>query len=240
MKLEIGYNQSFEIRKEVYASNNEDSFNILYLSDLHFNGFTGKMIDKIVAAIYELNPALILFGGDYIDSKKGLLYLQELLSSVSDKKNMFAIGGNHDYYFGIQKVEEIFLRNNVNWIEKKSFYFNVDGTKIRIDGNIVVEQKTDEGLSILLLHKPLRLNNFGDYYNLAFAGHLHGCQFVLWQSCNSLYPGKFLYPCNFLKAHQKNCNYFISKGVGDALPVRFNCKRDIVIVEVTGKNNKTQ
>ncbi|MBX3257453.1 MAG: metallophosphoesterase [Chitinophagaceae bacterium] len=236
MKLEIGYNQPFEIRKEIHLSEHPGCFDILYLSDLHFNGFTGGMISTIISTVHNLNPAMILFGGDYIDTRKGLGYLNELLSSISHRKHVFAIGGNHDYYFGIRKVEKAFVNNNASWIEKQSIYVNIENTKIRIDGNMVVEQKQDADLSILLLHKPLPLVKFSSYYNIAFAGHLHGCQFVLWQSGNNLYPGKLFYPCNFLKSRQEKCNYFISKGAGDALPIRYNCRRDVVLVQVR-KNN---
>ncbi|MFT3704502.1 MAG: metallophosphoesterase [Agriterribacter sp.] len=239
MKLEIGYNQSFEIRKEIYPAKSQENFDILFLSDLHFNGFTKGMISKIASAIHELNPSIILFGGDYIDSKKGLNYLKDLLSSISDRDNMFAIAGNHDYFFGIDKVEETFLANNVKWIEKKSTTLNIKNIKIRIDGNIVCKRTRNEDFSILLLHKPKQLEQFKDYYNIAFAGHLHGCQFVFWRSGNNLYPGRLIYKNNFLKHRQADCDYFISKGAGDAVPVRYNCKRDILLLQVTNSNTKT-
>lgn len=238
MKLETGYNQPFEIRKEVYLANSQTGFDILYLSDLHFNGFTKGMISKIGLAIHELNPSIILFGGDYIDSKKGLVYLNELLSSISGRANMFAIAGNHDYFFGIKKVEKVFLENNVIWIEKKSIHLDLENIRIRIDGNIVYKEAGTEDFSILLLHKPKRLHQFKNYYNVAFAGHLHGCQFVFWKSGNNLYPGRFFYQNNFLKDRQANCDYFISKGAGDAIPVRYNCKRDILLVKVVNNKQK--
>lgn len=236
MKLEIGYNRPFEIRREIFGSGTGKNFDILFLSDLHFNGFTKGMVSKIAIAISDLNPTIVLFGGDYVDSTKGLFYLKQLLSEMGGRKNMFAIGGNHDYYFGIQKIEDAFVAHNVRWIEKKSIVTNIEDTTIRIDGNLVSKNKTGEDLSILLLHKPIGIDQFYQYYDIAFAGHLHGCQFVLWQSGDNLFPGKFIYQNNFLKTRKENCSYYISKGAGDALPVRYNCTRDIVLVQIVKPN----
>ena len=76
MKLEIGYNHSFEIRKETHVTNCQDNFSVLYLSDLHLNKFSQSISERISATIDELNPTLVLLGGDYVDSQKGLILMK--------------------------------------------------------------------------------------------------------------------------------------------------------------------
>jgi predicted MPP superfamily phosphohydrolase len=88
------------------------------------------------------------------------------------------------------------------------------------------------------MHKPTDIKHFAERYNLAFAGHLHGCQFVLWKSNQKLFPGNFFYQFNILESIKNNCHYFISKGLGDTLPIRYNCKRDLIFIEVLNKNLK--
>lgn len=236
MKLEIGYNHSFEIRRETYDSNCQDNFSVLYLSDLHFNQFSHTISKLIASIIDKLDPTVVLLGGDYVDSKQGLQCLNALLNSISHRKNIFAIAGNHDYFFGIEKIKKIMLTNNVVWLEYKSSYINLRNTKIKIDGNFTNEESNNHDFSILVLHKPIDIDHFAESYNLAFAGHLHGSQVVLWKSNNNLYPGKWFYKWNLLKTKQNNCQYFISKGLGDTLPIRYNCKRDLMFIEVINKN----
>jgi predicted MPP superfamily phosphohydrolase len=238
MKLEIGFNGSFEVRNEQYISGDGASFNILHLSDFHFNTFSKSITEKIITTIKELNPDIILLGGDYADSKNGLVYLKLLLESCAVRQNVFAVAGNHDYYFGLDCIKKMMLQNNICWIEKESFTFKLKGQTIQIDGNKTNLKNVGSNFSILLLHIPVNIVNFAHNYNMVFAGHLHGCQFVFWQTAKGLYPGKLFYKWNILKTKINNCYYFISKGLGDTLPVRFNCFKDMIFVQI--KSSKSE
>ncbi|GEM_PF-3204035 len=37
---------------------------------------------------------------------------------------------------------------------------------------------------------------------------------------------------NILKEKIENCDYYISKGLSDTLPIRFNCSPEIIVVNV--------
>lgn len=234
MKLEIGYNFTFEIRKEIIANDCKDSFSILFLSDFHLNRFTMQKVAQIIKSIEELNPTIILMGGDYVDSKRGFVQLKFLLSSLSDRKNIFAIAGNHDYFFGIDSIQECMEENNVIWIEKKTVKIKVKNTNIRIGGNLLECEENESDVSILALHNPKGIDSLKDSHDAIFAGHLHGSQFVFWKNTTALYPGKIFYKWNILKTIRNKCHIFISKGLGDTLPIRFNCKRDMILLNVNG------
>ncbi len=133
MKLRLGYNHSFEIRRETCVANCKDNFSIVYLSDLHLNGFSKSISENISATIDELNPTVILLGGDYIDSKKGLIYLNNLLRSLSHRQNIFAIAGNHDYYYGIEEIKNSMTENKIVWLENKTAGLILGNTKIKIE-----------------------------------------------------------------------------------------------------------
>lgn len=235
MKLEIGYNHFFEVRKEQCISNVAGNFSVLYLSDFHFNKYSGGITKNIITKINGLNPDIILLGGDYVDTKKGLLHFTTLMQAIAGRKNVFAVAGNHDYFFGLLAIKDIITNNNAAWIEKKSYSFKLNNTIIQIDGNNLQTKKDDMAFSILCLHKPVNTNWHKENYNLVMAGHLHGGQFIFWKSANGLYPGKLFYKWNILKEKLNNCHYFVSKGLGDTLPIRFNCKKDMIFVNV-GKN----
>ena len=231
MKLEIGYNSSFEVRKEVYYYPVSKAFSILYLSDFHFNKFSGEIASKITDAVDELNPTILLLGGDYVDSNKGFKYLKELAVAISGRSNVFAIAGNHDYFFGIDRIKNVFTTNNLDWIEKSSTTINLNDLTIQIHGNQTASLNNSI-FNILCSHQPIDLEAEINQCNLSFSGHLHGGQIVLWQKEQRLFPGKLFYKRNVLKQEFKTCLNLISKGLGDTLPIRYNCKKDMIFVEI--------
>ena len=232
MKWEIGYQHPVDIRREKYAAAVQQGFSILYLSDFHFNAYGQYLVDTLVPVIAALNPDIILLGGDYADSAKGLFYLDSFMSHLANRSHVFAVAGNHDYFFGLSKVQAIITRYGGTWIEKNTCLFTCKGNRIKIDGNHPTSQVEEVDFSLLCLHQPIDITPFAANYHLVFAGHLHGCQVVLWQTDEGLYPGRYFYKWNLLHTSISNCKYFISKGLGDTLPIRYNCKKDVIFVEV--------
>ncbi len=226
MKWEIGFDHGFEVRREKYV--NELQFTVLFISDLHFNNFSAPVAERLITSINQLNPTIILLGGDYVDTRRGFQHLKTLLQAIANMPNVFAIAGNHDRFYGLDKIRQLMIANNVFWLVNTAAEVPLDGKKITINptGN------TDGDFAILLLHKPVNVEPIQHKYNLAFAGHLHGCQLVLTENERGLYPGRLFYKWNILKKTYGRCTYLISKGMGDTLPIRYNCKRDIIFVEV--------
>lgn len=232
-RLEIGYNFPIIVREEQYCYNELESFSLMYLSDFHFNAFNGSLVLKIIKIIQYHKPTILLLGGDYVDTKSGFRHFTRLLYAISDHKNVFAVAGNHDYFYGIESIKKSMLANNIKWIEKQSAFINIKNKTIQIDGNYTNTIDIQHNhFRILCLHKPININEVATKYNLAFAGHLHGNQWVLWQNQKGLYPGRLLYRWNVLKEQIGNCHYYISRGLGDTLPIRFNCDREILLVKV--------
>ncbi len=240
MIFEIGYKHTnFEPRTLEVRANICEKCAVLYLSDLHFNTYSEGICAKIIDKIAELNPEIILLGGDYVDFNAGLVYFEMLLKYLKTRENVFAIAGNHDYFFGIEKIKILLEKYAIHWIEKKSYSFFYKNINITIDGNLhyfehfqAKKIKEINKLSILCLHQPIDFQLFAKKYELAFAGHLHGSQIVWWQNDRGLFPGRFFYKWNKLSEINENCAYFISKGLGDTLPVRYNCPKDMILVNI--------
>lgn len=237
MKLETGYNGSFEVRHRHYCADIVSDLSILYLSDLHFTRYSGPFVSRIIAAVKELNPSIILLGGDYADSTGGLQHFTTLLRSLTDYKHVYAIAGNHDYFIGIEKVKKVVAECGIGWIEKSSERIMVNGICIQLDGNRLLQEPAGADLSVACLHQPRNIQPYKDRYNLAFAGHLHGGQCVWWQNNNALYPGRFFYKWNILEKQWDNCLFLISKGLGDTIPLRWNCKKEMIFVLIQANNN---
>jgi uncharacterized protein len=231
MKLEIGYNYPFEIRRVHYLSEQTSGVSILYLSDLHYNRFGRGLADALGKEIDLLNPDIILLGGDYADSRKGLFYFNSMMESLARFEHIFGIAGNHDRR-RINEVRKIIEAGNGIWLENKSAVIKAGSLTIQLDGGRPAAPSSDADFSILCLHKPIDVSEIAHRYNLIFAGHLHGSQAVLWSTEKGLYPGRLLYKWNRLSADFGNCRYLISKGLGDTLPIRYNCKKEAILVEI--------
>ena len=232
MKLHIGKNPDFEIRRESCLSSKAGKFRVMYLSDLHCNSHSAEILSRILSAINELDPDIILLGGDYVDSPKGLKHFRDFIAEISKRNNVFAIAGNHDYYFGIDKIKNAFVEGNINWLEKQTMTIQIKSINITIVGNEPSWEGKNADFKILCLHKPLDIEEYSTNYDMVFAGHLHGCQFVFWENNKGMYPGRAFYRWNMLRTMVGNCSYFISKGLGDTLPIRYNCKKDIILVDI--------
>ncbi|TND06970.1 MAG: hypothetical protein FD123_3434 [Bacteroidetes bacterium] len=238
MKLELGHKSDFEIRREIHGCAGKTDLRILYMSDLHFNRYSGKIAAKLINAVSETNPDILLLGGDYIDSRKGLPHLEKLLDTFSGREHVFAVAGNHDYYFGIDAVKKLVTKYNISWLEKETAHFTIRGVRIQVDGNRIGDTNTETDLRLLCLHKPIALKKFAGRYAVCFAGHLHGSQFVFHENEHGLFPGRFFYRWNILRVKSGNCSYFISKGLGDSLPIRYNCRKDVILVHVNSENKQ--
>ena len=230
--LEIGYNSRFGIRQDRVACAVSSAVRLWYLSDLHLNKHSGPMVTKLAEEVQSQKPDLILLGGDYVDSHFGLMYLDVLLQSISPHSCVVAIAGNHDRFFGLKRIQDVMEISGVQWIEGRSAEITLNGTKLCIDGNQAIERNTDADVRILCLHKPLDPATLSVTYRLIFAGHLHGSQCVLWQNERGLFPGRLFYKWNRLSAHTKHYRYYISRGLGDTLPLRYCCPKEIIAIDL--------
>jgi uncharacterized protein len=229
--LEIGYNTSFEIKYQTVKAAIPSPVSIMYISDLHCRSYSKNIISQLAEKIHDLDPDVILLGGDYVDSVKGLQVFDAFLKALSGKA-VFAIAGNHDYYFGIERIRNAIERHGGRWIEKDSVLFQINDTSIRIDGNAPFDHSKKADLNILCLHRPRNISTWSRKYQVTYAGHLHGGQIVMWTRRGKLYPAAMFYPLNFLRAEEHGSVYLISKGMGDTLPVRWNCPKDIIFTMI--------
>ena len=225
MKVELGYTSRFEIRQVTHTAPVRRAVRIAYLSDFHLNRYGGALVQEIIRCIDEINPDILLLGGDYVDTKQGLPFFDQLLESLSARKLVFGIAGNHDYFFGIDRIKTLFDTHHIPWIEQSSVVVECHGTRILISNTATAEDEADVRLACL--HEPAAVQ---DGYHIVLAGHLHGCQVVLWQSAQGLYPGKWFYKWNILQAFENNTLTIVSKGLGDTLPFRYNCPKDIILL----------
>lgn len=230
-KLELGPGARFEVREVSCLGGAGSGFRVLYLSDLHLTRWGGPLVEALLTTITQLDPTLIVLGGDYVDGRRGLPHFERLLALLATRPHVYVVAGNHDVWFGLAEIRRLVEAYHLTWLTDDTRIVELPGCRVQLSGCAACPRAADIDFSIVCLHEPSRLPSPA-VHDLVLAGHLHGGQVVLWRTANGLYPGRLFYPWNILQARLGRCLYVVSKGLGDTLPIRYNCPKDVVLVSV--------
>jgi predicted MPP superfamily phosphohydrolase len=224
-----------QIRDESYPFGAR--FEILYLSDFHFHAGSAALAAALLTQVQQAAPGLILLGGDYADTRAGLVSLAQFVRGAARVAPVLAVAGNHDFFLGIELVRRALLAAGAQWLEGRHARFRLDEAhELLLAGNYAAGHAGPPRpglLRILCAHYPPATRALPATHELLLAGHLHGGQVVGWQLRNELYPGRFFYPWNGLRYHQGGTTLLVSRGIGDTLPVRYRCPREIIRIRLT-------
>lgn len=241
------------IRSEVLKSNkidpSLDGTSIVYFTDLHFGTYTNiNDLNKCVELINKLDPDVIVFGGDLIDSDTNITQeqKQELISKLKALKasqGKYYIHGNHDL-FTVDRCTEIteilslgdftsLVRNNFKIYNGTNSYFNIVGLDSLLYGNPDISPAFSDidssKYTISFVHCPDYFDKLPlESIDYVIAGHSHGGQIYI-PLIDNLYRSKGAEKY-FHGKHKKNATVLdISNGVGlTRYNVRFNANAEIV------------
>lgn len=209
---------------------------MLYLADFHFTGRSTARAAALLAQVQALRPGLILLGGDYADARAGLLPLARFARGVAQVAPVLAVAGNHDVFLGTKLVQQTLLAAGAQWLEGRCARFQLDATHaVLVAGNYADPARSHPQpglLRVLCAHYPPAGPVLPAAYDLVLAGHLHGGQVVGWQQHGSLFPGRWLARWNGLRYQQGATTLLVSRGLGDTLPIRYNCPREMVRIRL--------
>ncbi|MBM4240648.1 MAG: metallophosphoesterase [Euryarchaeota archaeon] len=220
---------------------------IVFISDIHSGPFFDKARgDNLVRQVNDLNPDLILLGGDYVSGDSQ--YIAPVFESLSKLKapyGVYAVLGNSDpQYWTLKTIPE----SGLTYIGNKGKWIEIDGARIRIGGvgdynngnqilNATIGPVKSEDFVILISHNP-------DYFpevdkskvDVVLSGHVHGGQVTLfgfWAPVvYSRYGNK--YRTGIIK--EENTTMIVSNGIGTViLPVRFFARPEIIVIELKRK-----
>ena len=117
---------------------------VVFLSDLHNNRY-GKDNEKLLTAVKEQNPHLIVIGGDMLVGKADLSFrvAEKFVSKLTEICPVYYANGNHEqrmkvytdtYGTMFQEYKEKLEKRGVNFIENTCAEINWDGCQIKIHG----------------------------------------------------------------------------------------------------------
>ncbi|WP_024614884.1 metallophosphoesterase [Clostridium sp. Ade.TY] len=243
------YVNSINIEVEEFNLNN--IYKIVHLSDLH-NKLFGKKQKRLINKIKKLEPNIIVFTGDIVDSytlnKEPAIILMEELIKIA---KVYYVTGNHEIRTNTyDELKEKFRNIGVVVLDDEIQSLNIGNNKVDLIGikdyinsystelklNKII--KNTNNYKILLVHRPERINIYSNHnINLVFSGHAHGGQVRIPFIGGVIAPSQGLFPKYTEGMNEvNNTKLVISRGLGNsAFPFRILNRPEIVSVTIKNK-----
>ena len=230
---------------------------IVYLSDIHYGfGFSDRELSSLVTRINQLNPDLVLFGGDYATDNLSAARFFERLPAIHARYAMFGVVGEAD--LGETPAELAHLEDAMR-AAKVTPLVNEVG-RVRIGHSVVFVAGLDDVATghpdlkslaasvsssdyvILLSHNPSVIpdaqrardaNDRLDWFDLGLFGHTHGGQIA---PLSSLLDIAGDVPARYMGGWltENRVDLLISRGVGTSvIPARLFCSPQIHDIDVS-------
>jgi uncharacterized protein len=225
----------------------------VHLTDLHLDHYLPRH-DVIVTMVRDLRPHWIFITGDLLNVPEGLPHLFRFLSQLRAIAPVFMTLGNHDHYSGIpiDHYTELADRHKITLLINQTVFIPTDEGELAIVGvddpslhraNLdCLPPRTKDRFTLLLAHAPNILEQLEAHHHvdLILCGHSHGGQwrfpgvptFWLPPGCNGRIEGP----------HQaRGYRLYVNRGLGwSFLPLRWNCRPEIVLLEWTHESTRAQ
>ncbi len=219
-----------------------DGCRIAFISDIHYpSKFTRKRLAKVVRELRELEPQLLLLGGDYVTSNDYVDELFDSLATVKSEYGTFAVLGNHEFR-RTDVIKEAMHRRGIRLLSDEacaltsdsSFYIAGVANPFKIDSTTVSPTVAvpDSAYTILLVHTPDYAQTVGAPADIVLSGHTHGGQVSLFGLYtpvkNTRYGTRFLRGMN---RTDSGVSVITTNGVGTSRrKIRFCVPSEIVLV----------
>jgi predicted MPP superfamily phosphohydrolase len=220
-----------------------DGYRIAFLSDLHYSALVPSWwIAAAVRSALELEPDVILLGGDYLSHNARYAEgLAELLRPLTAPDGVFGVLGNHDHYVGAALVRRVLADANVTELLNQSAVVRRGPGALGVAG--VGDLSYDEvncaaavaGLGadvprILLSHQP---DVFAFWpaelrCDLMLSGHTHGGQAHLPFLGPPYVPSQFGFRYLAGAFREDGRQLYVSRGIGViTAPIRWRCPPEV-------------
>ena len=229
-----------------------DGLKVIVLADLHigspFNGL--DKLEKIVSTANAEYPDLILLVGDYVITGVlgGRLIAPEpianQLGKLKAEMGVFAVLGNHDWWFDPNRVKKALQNVNIHLLEDASKWVGDHECKLWLVGiSDYWEGAHDVGKALagippqntllVITHNPDVFDAIPSDVSLIVAGHTHGGQVYLPFIGRLIIPSRFKDRFAIGHIFENDKHMYVSPGIGTSiLPVRFLVPPEISVLHL--------
>jgi predicted MPP superfamily phosphohydrolase len=209
-------NNNLVVTRYAFESNRVSSLDIVHISDLHGKQF-GEGNQRLFDEIAGLQPDLIVFTGDMIDSpRSNVEETIQFMGELTRLAPVLGVMGNHEARSGIrEEFKERLTEEGVHVLDNELVSLSLDAGMVNVLGfdennltrryrathvPLLEELEQMPGLRIVLSHYVHEYSQVGEAsfdrfdFDLMFAGHAHGGQWIL-PGIGGLYaPGQGIAP----------------------------------------------
>lgn len=209
---------------------------VAHVSDLHFaRCFDRAYFDAVAEQVAEWSADLVLFTGDLIDDDACLKWIEPVFSRMRGRLGQYAILGNHDYAFDIDKIRSRLAASGFTDLDGRWTQLDYAGAGIVVGGTsapwgpkLDMEQAPAGNLKIVLSHTPDLFSRFAARgVDIVLSGHNHGGQVRLPLVGPVLMPSRYnrRFDRGFFRAGRTLMH--VSQGVAGKHPIRYGCPPEI-------------
>jgi len=225
-----------------------DGKKIVFLSDIHQSlFFNEKRTEDLVNRVNELNPDLILLGGDYVsDDSPSVNSCFLKLSKLKAPLGIYGVLGNNDppelSIASMKNANITYIGNNGLWVKNGTSKIRIGGVgdyiKDSQNQTAALGNSKEKDFVVLVSHNP-------DYFpevdksrvDLMLSGHTHGGQITFFGLFAPITHSK--YGQKYISGVKKenNTTLIISNGVGTIIaPLRFFAPPQIIVIKLKRVN----
>ncbi len=233
-----------------------DNLTIGLMADFHRGRYTSDSdIHSAVELLQKENPDLILLAGDFVEGKAEYIHsVASILSKLVAPLGIFAVLGNHDYWTDSKLIRKVLEKFNIQVLINRAIELQLNNDSFHVVGlddawegqpdyQIALKDIPEKEMKILMVHEP----DYADFITcdnhwipLQLSGHSHGGQVVIpFFGAPALpYMGK-KYPFGLNKINNSGRYVYTTRGVGDVVPVRFNCRPEVTLLKLKRRSGSS-
>jgi uncharacterized protein len=250
-----------------------DGMKIVMISDIHggSNNVTPEKLRQVTALANAQDADLIVLLGDYVSESSGLrparneslrLAVAEIadgLTGIRGKLGVFAVLGNHDGWFGDDRIAPELERAGIRVLQNEVAVVQRNGRPLRIlgfkdhlhlsgkwletsaDAKRLLEP-TGDGDIIALEHSPdifpviTGEMSISPKLRLVLAAHTHGGQVWLPLAGRPIVPSMFGQKYAYGHINENDVDMYVTSGVGTSiLPFRFLVPPEVAVITLRSR-----
>ncbi len=225
---------------------------IALIADIHTGEpfIDDNKLRKIVELTSQQNPDLIVLLGDYMSPNSWHSHRVEPEVTAAAMKNLhaplgvYAILGNHDWWYNGDKVRRAFEANGlpilenevaeIKWRDKSFWLVGLADSWTRPQHVSETIAKVPPGSTVIALtHNPDVFPRLPESVPLLLAAHTHGGQVNLPLIGTPIVPSRFGRKYTAGHVYENGHHMFVTTGIGTSiLPVRFRVTPEIVMLTI--------